>query len=870
MGAPPTDAEAISQSLCDVIADQVAFCSEKNLMEEGLRGTPVLHGLALVLWLLRPQGAPCAAEGGLVAPLLIHMLERFLRDLRRRECYPSTVFFHCDRLHLSVSQRIAYDLVYHHLCFLAESGFAPELRPACFTSSASVEWMSFLGDTVPSIALSTLPDMQISPALRFSIGSVLCSLWARSCSVAPLEDISFAGPVITGSLLIGVATPSALAQQLAGMVHEHTLPPLIMWHCSQVSNQLPASTSLLPSSHEDLALQALPILTVTPASSFLSRIALLALLLQQQLELTERALVRVSASDPQGRLGQFLDSMFSRCSEALQAPASADKPSAPCLFDILDSSMLLYLLHFACQQTLAPGVLLSDVFKLSPQLLARCEASWCKLHEQRGDVVCSWNTTVLPPVCSWLTCLAWRQAHAAAAPLAALQSSGQLCNSCAGSRSATPISAAPVAPLVPPQASTAVVDSWEELDSVALAPSEAVPSPAPPVLSSAPPEDTSLSSPEVEFALYPLHSALLDAALKLSLPHLSETDPCVLETYNGVQQFEEKYHWHSRRLLSAPKGPLSKSQQRQRHLQASVLHLYSLSLLGVRQSRAIADPEPSSKKVAASPKEQRLRDENEKALLTRHMTAVESRFEGVLEQIQRAGTARSEAADQADEEKTLAMRTKRVVALLLNAYAFVKESFPNPTPALKELLQLCSRLLPAVPAKSLLPIQFRLSLDLQGLEPTALLPGLQLDVRAQMQLCGEMMRWRQPPVSEETSRADILRYGFVPEVWQHRMIRCIDERRSVLVCAPTSSGKTFIAFYVIESVLRADEDATIAFVVFFLAALESPLAEHLSGANKGADESSLRGDQGHVHQEVQAFWTRTCSPTFPIASLAPC
>jgi ATP-dependent RNA helicase DDX60 len=45
-------------------------------------------------------------------------------------------------------------------------------------------------------------------------------------------------------------------------------------------------------------------------------------------------------------------------------------------------------------------------------------------------------------------------------------------------------------------------------------------------------------------------------------------------------------------------------------------------------------------------------------------------------------------------------------------------------------------------------------------------------------------------------------FGHKLDVWQKRVLRMVDERRSVVVCAPTSSGKTVLSSYVVH---RADK-----------------------------------------------------------------
>ncbi|CEL97702.1 unnamed protein product [Vitrella brassicaformis CCMP3155] len=56
------------------------------------------------------------------------------------------------------------------------------------------------------------------------------------------------------------------------------------------------------------------------------------------------------------------------------------------------------------------------------------------------------------------------------------------------------------------------------------------------------------------------------------------------------------------------------------------------------------------------------------------------------------------------------------------------------------------------------------------------------------------------------------RVNFKPDAWQKRLLDIVDKNESALVCAPTASGKTFICYYAMEKVLRADSESVIAYV----------------------------------------------------------
>lgn len=56
------------------------------------------------------------------------------------------------------------------------------------------------------------------------------------------------------------------------------------------------------------------------------------------------------------------------------------------------------------------------------------------------------------------------------------------------------------------------------------------------------------------------------------------------------------------------------------------------------------------------------------------------------------------------------------------------------------------------------------------------------------------------------------RTTFAPDAWQREVLDALDASQSILVVAPTSSGKTFISFYAMEKVLRANDEDVIVYI----------------------------------------------------------
>ncbi|KAG9307133.1 hypothetical protein G9A89_016961 [Geosiphon pyriformis] len=83
---------------------------------------------------------------------------------------------------------------------------------------------------------------------------------------------------------------------------------------------------------------------------------------------------------------------------------------------------------------------------------------------------------------------------------------------------------------------------------------------------------------------------------------------------------------------------------------------------------------------------------------------------------------------------------------------------------------------------------------------------------------------------------------FKPDDWQVEVLNVIDRKESALVCCPTSSGKTFIAFYAMEQVLREDDDGIIVYV-----APTKPLVNQITAEVYGRFKKNYPENSGMSH-----------------------
>jgi superfamily II RNA helicase len=150
-----------------------------------------------------------------------------------------------------------------------------------------------------------------------------------------------------------------------------------------------------------------------------------------------------------------------------------------------------------------------------------------------------------------------------------------------------------------------------------------------------------------------------------------------------------------------------------------------------------------------------------------------------------------------------------VVALI---WATVREICTSKSPATKEIAQhvtkICTLLCitDALTSMNSSAVDRKLSFAFKYPTQTQTLRIEMTQTEFQLDYCGPYMdRMLDAKPDPRVS-------SFVPDGWQRDVLDQLDANKSVFVVAPTSAGKTFISFYAMEQVLRADNDGVLVYV----------------------------------------------------------
>lgn len=85
------------------------------------------------------------------------------------------------------------------------------------------------------------------------------------------------------------------------------------------------------------------------------------------------------------------------------------------------------------------------------------------------------------------------------------------------------------------------------------------------------------------------------------------------------------------------------------------------------------------------------------------------------------------------------------------------------------------------------------------------------------------------------------RVNFEPDAWQIDVLNKIDADESMLIVAPTSSGKTFISFAAMEKVLRESDDGIVIYIAPTKALVNQVAAEVFARFRKDVPGRQVSG-----------------------------
>ena len=87
------------------------------------------------------------------------------------------------------------------------------------------------------------------------------------------------------------------------------------------------------------------------------------------------------------------------------------------------------------------------------------------------------------------------------------------------------------------------------------------------------------------------------------------------------------------------------------------------------------------------------------------------------------------------------------------------------------------------------------------------------------------MRYLGPSMQKDTEGVTDKRVSFAADPWQVKVLDGIDSGNTMLITAPTSSGKSFITFYAMEKELKDSQDSVVVFVAPTVALVNQVQAE---------------------------------------------
>lgn len=117
------------------------------------------------------------------------------------------------------------------------------------------------------------------------------------------------------------------------------------------------------------------------------------------------------------------------------------------------------------------------------------------------------------------------------------------------------------------------------------------------------------------------------------------------------------------------------------------------------------------------------------------------------------------------------------------------------------------------------------------------------------------LRHLGPYMDRNLDSAPDSRVPFEPDGWQRKVLDELDEDHSVFVVAPTSAGKTFISFYAMERILRANDDGVLGkFVISEIDGFTINKCCSVCCSYESIGQSNCSRDPSTIPQDIQVRW----------------